>query len=126
MKGKHIKIGPLVAGVLNRQTDKFDVPTYMSSTTWFHLKKTLAQRHGETTGMFSHAHTHVDSYKDEAVWGGYDALGEKGGSATLTIDNTTLTAYDAPNKLEKYETGYKKFYCALAVDGDLYGASLLF
>ena len=39
---------------------------------------------------------HNESYLDDRVWGRYDALGDRGGSATLTYDPSEVRFYEAP------------------------------
>ena len=36
------------------------------------------------------------TYKSESVWGAYDVTGTKNGSATVTLDLSTLSFYKSP------------------------------
>jgi hypothetical protein len=44
---------------------------------------------------------HLESYRMESVWGQYDALGKKGGSAYFHYDPDLVQFYRAPTDIER-------------------------
>lgn len=80
-----------VEGTLTRLADVSDPVPYLSSVTFtdFALQDGTLAKEDSGLGLDVTFTAHRNSYFDEATWGDYDVLGQKGGDATLTLDLTT-------------------------------------
>lgn len=111
-------------GKVNRLAEKSDAVPYLSHYTFDNMdlqKSTRSEEHGDDYNLFN-AHTH--SYEDTSVWGNYDAVGNKGGNAVITIDNNTTKIHSAPKY--DFQQG-KRIYFAFPWDGNNYkGISILY
>ena len=81
-------------GGLHRLADKYDVIPFLSPATLRCLKKQLSTAHREDGGYFFDPDgAHNLSYLRNDVWGGYDALGVKGGNASLSFDASEVQVF---------------------------------
>ena len=110
-------------GKVNRLAEKADAVPYMSHYTLSDLdlqKSTRSEEHGSKYNIIN---SHTGSYKDPAVWGDYDAVGNKGGNAVLTVNTDTTKVYCAP--ISDRQTGTRA-YASVFIDGNWIGVSVLY
>lgn len=82
-------------GTVKRLGDVSDVVPYLSATG--NIVWQIAGLNRENGGYGIDAYTaHVESYLRSDVWGKYDVLGYKNGSASLTLDLSTQTYFHSP------------------------------
>ena len=81
-------------GELHRICDKNDIIPYLSVALVKARNALMNERSVEDGGYFFDPDgAHNRSYRREAVWGEYDAVGVKGGSTVITFDYETLQTY---------------------------------
>lgn len=102
-------------GKLNRLVEKSDAVQYLSKYTFSDMETKKANRSVEH-GKYNIFNAHTHSYEDRTVWGDYDAVGNKGGDAVITIDDTTTKRFSAP--LTSAQTGKSTIYFAIPYDGN--------
>ncbi len=93
--------GPM--NILVDEGDMINLMTDKDSADYAKIKDKIHYEKSDYT-LFN-AHTH--SYEDPAVWGEYDAVGQKGGNATITLDLSTMknvpaTKYDSQKGVRLY------------------------
>lgn len=108
-------------GQLHRLCASGDAVPLLSIYTVTDLEAQLNERSREKVdGMIFM--THVPGYRDKEAWADYDALGIKGGNATLKMKNSTTKVFNAPKLGSNYTDSA---YAAVYIDGNWYGVSLL-
>ena len=81
-------------GDLVRLADKFDAVPYLSAATFVKLFTQLRDRFVEDGGyFFDPSGAHNLSYRESEIWGGYDALGNPDGDATITFYYVNLMKF---------------------------------
>lgn len=84
-------------GTVKRVGDTSDPVPYLSAAGTFLLPWQVFGLQRENGGYNGNAlKAHVESYKREDVWGNYDVLGFKNGTAKLQMDLSTMKFYYAP------------------------------
>jgi len=79
-------------GILSMLGDGFDPVIGLSMDTKYQYYSPISH---QTAGIQDGVSAHMDSYLDASVWGNYDAVGQKGGTVTLTVNPDTRTYYEA-------------------------------
>lgn len=81
-------------GNLVRLCDRFDAIPYLSPATLFCLSKQIKTATWENGGyLFNPDGAHNLSYMRADVWGGYDALGIKNGTASINVDLSAVLSF---------------------------------
>ena len=81
-------------GGLVRLCDRFDAIPYLSPATLFCLSKQIKTATWENGGyLFNPDNAHNLSYMRSDVWGSYDVLGIKNGTATLNVDLSAVLSF---------------------------------
>lgn len=81
-------------GALNRICDKYDCVPYLSAATLFMPVTQVKTQIAEDGGYFFDPNgAHNYSYRREAVWGRYDALGNADGDAVITFNYSSLMTF---------------------------------
>ena len=84
-------------GTVKRLGDTSDVVPYLSLTTFTNVLWQATGLNRENGGYGTDLlGAHCESYQRESVWGAYDVTGTKNGSATLTLDYSTLQYFASP------------------------------
>ncbi len=84
-------------GTVKRLGDTNDPVPYLSISTAYNIVRAVGGLNRENGGYKSDLyHAHTASYQRSDVWGGYDAVGVKHGSHTLTLDFSTTEFYHSP------------------------------
>lgn len=108
-------------GTLNRMCAKGDAVPWLSKKTVTEFDKQLNERNEEDTGFSTN--THVAGYRDQNAWKNYDAVGQKKGKVTLTIDDSTTVR--KTSKLLGKNTKFEG-YASVEIDQNYMGIALLF
>lgn len=83
-------------GNVQRLGDTSDVVPYLSVNTFRNIIWQVKGLNKEDGGYFGRFITaHCQSYQRDDVWGGYDVLGVKGGTAKLTVDFSTTQFFSS-------------------------------
>ena len=82
-------------GRVTRLSDSSDPIPVLSADTVMNPVQGILGPHYETS-RYNNIDAHTHSYVDPAVWGNYDALGQKNGSATITTDSSQSRFFQAP------------------------------
>ncbi len=81
-------------GTLHRLADKGDAIPWLSIGLVTNTRKMLCEVSWEDGGYIGDPDgAHNLSYRDNGVWGCYDAFGEKGGNAVITFDHSKVGIY---------------------------------
>ena len=89
-------------GTTIRLGDTFDAVPYLSGSLFNNTLWAVLGLNREDGGYWKKADfegAHCDSYARSDLWGKYDALGKKKGSAKIVLDMDTLTYYHSPSGL---------------------------
>ena len=109
-------------GQLHRLCSSGDVVPLLSVYTVTDLDAQLNERSREEVDGIIFM-THVPGYRDKDAWADYDAIGVKGGNATLKMMNRTTEVFNSPKQGSDYtDTAYAAVY----IDGNWYGVSVLY
>ena len=85
-------------GTLKRLGDTSDLVPYLSATALVQYglnSSTLQKEDGGYGGYTNFVTAHNNSYQRSSLWGSYDAVGTKGGKATLAFDLSTIKYFKA-------------------------------
>ncbi|MCR5609579.1 MAG: hypothetical protein K6G26_11000 [Lachnospiraceae bacterium] len=86
-------------GTIKRLGDKADLVPYLSASGLYLPIWQIVGLNREDGGYTDSKKAHSESYAREDVWGNYDVLGIKNGSASFSYDETTITYYKAPSSI---------------------------
>ena len=89
-------------GTTIRLGDTFDAVPYLSGSLFNNTLWAILGLNRENGGYYKTLDfegAHCKSYAREDLWGKYDAIGKKNGSAKLILDMSTLTYYQSPSGL---------------------------
>ncbi len=86
-------------GTIKRLGDTADIVPYLSSSGLYLPVWQIVGLNRENGGYSDAQKAHSESYAREDVWGKYDVLGIKNGSASFSFDETTITYYKAPSTI---------------------------
>ena len=87
-------------GTVIRLGDTSDIVPYASGSTINNTAWAIAGLNKESGGYGMNAvAAHIQSYGRADVWGAYDAVGQKGGSAYIDLDTNTTRWYQSPTSV---------------------------
>ena len=111
-----------VEGQLHRMCAAGDVVPLMSEYTITDLDAQFSDRNRESADVIPVIQSHVEGYNDKDAWKDYDAIGVKGGSAVLRMDDSTTRRFNAP----KTEDPSLSVWVAFNNNGNWTGVSILY
>lgn len=83
-------------GTIKRLGDNADIVPYFSAMGTILLPWQISGLNRENGGYGNPINAHLQSYNREDVWGNYDVLGIKNGSATISYNSSDISFYSAP------------------------------
>ena len=90
----YVKVKEEREGELHRLADKYDAIPWMSVALVTNPKKLIKEVSREDGGyLWDPDGAHNLSYRDNEIWGEYDALGVKDGNAVITFDHANIKIY---------------------------------